>query len=161
MKTDSPLIQNLLAKNSFYTGDFQPPPTIPEFAEILKANPSLQRSCIICCCDPRVIPEHIFGLSMGEAIVMRTPGGSVDSALPCLLAIDSVAPITGLIIMRHTDCGTAYWTDDSVLKVLEDRSGVAPVDMMGMRGDRVTDMTFCAVKETRGMSSFCGKISVG
>lgn len=150
MTTDSPLIQSLLARNISYARDYNPPPTIAEFAEVLKANPGLPRSCIICCCDPRVIPEYIFDLSMGESIVMRTPGGSVDPALPCLLAIDSVAPITDVIIMRHTDCGTAYWTDDSVLKVLKERSGVTPEAMVGMRGEKVADMTFCGSEGHKG-----------
>lgn len=147
MPTDSPLIQSLLAKNRSFVKGFEPPPSIAEYAAILAANPHTPRICIITCCDPRVVPEFIFGLSVGEAIVMRTAGGSIEPALAGLLAIDSLAPLTDVIIMRHTDCGTAKWTDEGVRNALAERSGGAAAGIVGRRGEEVQNMAFC---ESRG-----------
>lgn len=137
----SPNVQKLLAKNKVFTSTFQPVPSIADYGEMLAANPDMPRICIITCCDGRVIPEWIFGLATGEAIVMRTAGGSIEPALAGMLAIDSLAPLTDVIIMRHIDCGTAYWTDEGVRKALRERSDRN--GMVGRRGESADSMGFC------------------
>lgn len=135
-------IENLLAANHlFATANFKPPPTVAEYGPLLAANPHLPRICIVTCCDPRVVPEYIFGLSIGDAIVIRIAGGSIEPALASILAIDSIAPLTDVIIMRHTDCGTAYWTDEGVRKALRERANGEK--MVGRRGEAVSSMAFC------------------
>lgn len=57
---------------------------------------------IVSCADPRVVPESIFGLNVGEAIVIRNAGGNLQQALPELLAIDTVLKLTDVVIIRHT-----------------------------------------------------------
>lgn len=136
----SPVVQNLLNKNRAFTETFRPLPTIAEYAAILAERPDTPRICIIACCDPRVIPESIFGLATGEAIVMRTAGGSVEPALAGMLAIDTLAPLTDVIVMRHTDCGTGKWKDEDVRKALRERAG--EMKGVGRRGESVNDMEF-------------------
>lgn len=148
----SPVVQDLLAKNHDFIQTFTPLPTIAEYANILANNPLTQRICIITCCDPRVVPEFIFGLGMGGAIVIRTPGGSVEPALAGMLAIDSLAPLTTVIVMRHTDCGTAAWTDEAVREALRERSGGGGGHgvVVGRRGESLDDMVFCESKGDSG-----------
>ena len=57
---------------------------------------------IVSCADPRVVPESIFGLGVGEAVVIRNAGGNLQKALPDLLAIDTVMKLTDVIVIRHT-----------------------------------------------------------
>lgn len=135
-----PNVQQLLSNNHSFIQNFKPLPTIAQYAAILAANPDTSRLCIITCCDPRVVPESIFGLNMGEAIVMRTVGGSIEPALAGMLAIDSVGPLTDIVIMRHTDCGTAKWTDEGVKKVLIDRCG--DDEVVGRRGENLVAAGF-------------------
>jgi carbonic anhydrase len=67
---------------------------------------------VLTCADHRVDPAHVLGLELGEAVVLRNPGGRITPAVIGELAVlATVAQIEGLetgfelIIMHHTDCG--------------------------------------------------------
>jgi carbonic anhydrase len=67
---------------------------------------------VLTCGDHRVDPAHVLGLELGEAAVLRNPGGRVTPALIGELAVlATIAQIEGLetgfelVIMHHTDCG--------------------------------------------------------
>jgi carbonic anhydrase len=80
-------------------------------AKQLTISPDL-RALVLTCADHRVDPAHVLGLDLGEAIVLRNPGGRVTPGFIQHLAILAVvAQIEGLesgfelILMHHTDCG--------------------------------------------------------
>jgi carbonic anhydrase len=68
---------------------------------------------ILTCMDHRVDPLAALDLQLGDAMVLRNPGGRVTPALvEDLEALDRVAQVRGsalgeleLILMEHTDCG--------------------------------------------------------
>jgi carbonic anhydrase len=67
---------------------------------------------VLTCADHRVDPAQVLGLKLGEAVVLRNPGGRVTPAFISELAVlATVAQLEGLetgfelIIMHHTDCG--------------------------------------------------------
>jgi carbonic anhydrase len=67
---------------------------------------------VLTCADHRVDPAQVLGLQLGEAVVLRNPGGRVTPAFISELAVlATVAQLEGLatgfelIIMHHTDCG--------------------------------------------------------
>jgi carbonic anhydrase len=77
----------------------------------LRINPDL-KALVLTCADHRVDPAHVLGLDLGEAVVLRNPGGRVTPAFMQNLAVLAViASIEGLergfelIVMHHTDCG--------------------------------------------------------
>lgn len=165
--TTSPVLESLLIRNLSFSKSFHRQPTLNEQLEAFNATNAASNSssprpsttkphtCIITCCDPRVVPEYIFGLSLGEAVVLRTVGGSLAPALGGLLAIDNLPghALTDVIVMRHTDCGTARWTDDGVRAVLRERccssssngargEGEDAMGMVGRRGESVMEMGF-------------------
>jgi carbonic anhydrase len=82
--------------------------TVPEL-------PSLPRRglVIVTCMDHRVDPLAALDLELGDAMVIRNPGGRVTPALvEDLGALDLVARDRGssladleLVLMEHTDCG--------------------------------------------------------
>ena len=76
-------------------------------------DPNRSLTLIISCADPRVVPESIFGLSVGEAVVMRNAGGDVQKALPDILAVDQLLRLSDVVIVRHTGkyfiLGQATW----------------------------------------------------
>lgn len=141
MATISPTVQTLLEKNAHFASAFTPLPNMKQYAARIAADPSTPRICILSCADPRVVPEQIFGLGIGEALVIRTAGGNVQPALSSMLAIDSLFGFTDVIVMRHTDCGTTSWTDEKIRDLLEERSGGR--GMEGRRGEKLQDMGFC------------------
>jgi carbonic anhydrase len=68
---------------------------------------------ILCCVDARVSPEHVAGVELGDALILRTAGARVtDSAalevrmLWTLMSMASGAtPDMELVIMQHSQCG--------------------------------------------------------
>lgn len=77
---------------------------------------------ILTCLDPRVDPANVFGLSLGDAIVLRNAGGRLTDA-----ALEDVAWITflhaavaadkelfELVIIHHTDCGARFFADENM-----------------------------------------------
>ena len=71
---------------------------------------------ILTCLDARVDPAHLFGLGLGDALVIRNAGGRITPAVLRDLAILSVigeklpgpsALELELEVVHHTDCGTA------------------------------------------------------
>ena len=75
---------------------------------------------VLTCADHRVDPAHVLGLELGEAVVLRNPGGRVTPAFISELAVlATVAQMEGLetgfelILMHHTDCGLLGSTDPS------------------------------------------------
>lgn len=76
---------------------------------------------ILTCIDPRVDPSAVLGLELGDAIVARTVGGRVNEAFLNDLAWISYlheiktpdADWFELLIIHHTDCGSALMADDT------------------------------------------------
>ncbi|KAI1750606.1 carbonic anhydrase [Xylaria castorea] len=70
---------------------------------------------IFCCIDPRVKPEKFLGLTGGDDVLLvRTVSGSPERNIRDIAQIDKLLGLTELIIIKHTDCGTTYITDDEV-----------------------------------------------
>jgi carbonic anhydrase len=77
---------------------------------------------ILTCIDPRVDPAQVFGLELGDAIVARTVGGRVTSAMIQDLAWISYlhekktpdADWFEFAVMHHTDCGSGFFADDEL-----------------------------------------------
>lgn len=77
-----------------------------------------RRMLIVGCADPRVDPQEVLGLELGDAAVVRNIGGRVTA--PTLATIAGLgrlgarapqaanrpdAPGLDLVILHHTDCG--------------------------------------------------------
>ena len=85
-----------------------------------------RRVLIIGCADPRVDPEKVLGLQMGDAAVIRNIGGRVTG--PTLATVaglgrvgakaalaagrSGTGPGMDLVVLHHTDCGILHLADD-------------------------------------------------
>ena len=107
------------------------------FAEQFKAGnlPIRPRmsTIILTCVDSRVDPAHIFGLGLGDAVVMRNAGGRItpevmrDLAILGVLAANMPGPSTmqpELIVMHHTDCGMCRLANAAIQRQVAERLGV-------------------------------------
>jgi len=96
---------------------------------------------ILTCLDSRVDPAHIFGLGIGDAVVIRNAGGRITPAVMRDLAILSVlatnmpgpsAIQSELVVMHHTDCGMSRLANPAIQQQVAER--------LGLRLDEVTAM---------------------
>ncbi len=89
---------------------------------------------ILTCGDSRVDPAHIFGLSLGDSLVMRNAGGRITPAVMEALGILGILadnmPGPGdmqleLIVMHHTDCGLTRFTNPAFQQQAMERLGLS------------------------------------
>ena len=91
----------------------------------------------VSCLDSRCNPATIFGLTPADAIMIRNPGGRVWSALPDIVALDSRFPISQIVIVMHSDCGTSHLTEGLVHETIGRASRPNDSDSLRMTDDVV------------------------
>jgi carbonic anhydrase len=96
-----------------------------------------QQLYIVTCIDPRVDPAATLGLDLGDAIVARNVGGRVTPAV--LRDIGWIrhlhetktpdADWFELVVIHHTDCGSALLADPALRHSFADRYGYDEDDL--------------------------------
>ena len=88
---------------------------------------------IVACIDARVDPTKVFGLELGDAVVMRNNGGRVTpsiideiTALSLLVArvTGQDAPEFHIALMQHTKCGAQQFAAPDFQAHIKERTGV-------------------------------------
>lgn len=86
---------------------------------------------ILCCMDCRLDPLAIFDLKVGDAKVLRTPGGRLTPDARIGMVVGShVLGIDRIVVLAHTRCAMASGDDASVASAVAAADGT---DLSGMR----------------------------
>ncbi|RYC64475.1 hypothetical protein CHU98_g1767 [Xylaria longipes] len=105
----SSLAQELLKRNEAYIEKGHKP--IPLFTDLGFTPKKMIFSCI----DQRVNPVELIGLTdTDEAVIVRTASGTPARNLNDIAAIDNLTTLTELIVIKHTDCGATYMTEEQI-----------------------------------------------
>lgn len=89
--------------------------------------PPGRRVAIITCMDARVNPYGIFGLSEGDAHVIRNAGGAVtDDAIRSLAISQRLLGTEEIILVHHADCGMRTFKDEAFARQIQDDTGIRP-----------------------------------
>ncbi|HHV21905.1 MAG TPA: carbonic anhydrase [Propionibacterium sp.] len=112
---------DLLEANKVYATDFAD----GYFDGIARAG-----VCIVTCMDSRIEPLEMLGLKLGDAKILRTPGGRIttDSMVGLILSV-YLLNVNRIMIVPHTRCAMASGDDASVADQIMARHGV---DIHGM-----------------------------
>lgn len=80
--------------------------------------------CVVTCMDSRLQPVEMVGLVLGEAKILRTPGGHVteDALRGCVLSVH-LLQVTRILIIQHTRCAMAGGDDDWMRQRVADATG--------------------------------------
>lgn len=106
---------------------------------------------LLTCVDPRVDPTHLLRLRLGDAYVLRNPGGrATDTAMLEVRMIHQVlelasrggAPSLSLAIIHHTDCGMEKFTRPLVADAIKTAFGSAVLNAYG-----ITDSHFALKRD--------------
>ncbi len=85
---------------------------------------------VVTCLDARVDPAHVFGLELGDAVVMRNIGGRVtDEVIEQVAILRGLAVVAGgggfeVAIVHHTDCGASRFANPQVRQRLGQAAGI-------------------------------------
>jgi carbonic anhydrase len=91
---------------------------------------------IVSCMDARIDPWELFGLSRGDAHVLRNAGGVVtDDILRSLSVSQHMLGTRMVLIVQHTRCGMTTITDEEFAARLEADAGVRPPWQVGCFAD--------------------------
>lgn len=95
---------------------------------------------VVTCMDSRLQPLEMIGLYIGEAKILRTPGGHVttDALNGCVLAVHLLR-VNRILVVAHTRCAMAAGDDDSLHRQIAAATGAdstglefgADVDQVG------------------------------
>jgi len=110
-------IQDLVERNSFRAGTGPGP---------MASVPSLHIA-VVACMDARLDPVQLLGLRPGEAHVIRNAGGAVtDDVVRSLAVSQRKLGTTEVMLLHHTKCGMATFTDSDFWAELQDATGLRP-----------------------------------
>lgn len=114
-----PSVANLVSRNSEYRAHHEP---IATFQARLESGSKLPGVAVVTCADPRCIPENFLKLETWDAIVIRTAGSNVKTALPSIIAIDQLVGLQEIMVINHTDCGALAFRDNAIRTTLKERA---------------------------------------
>ncbi|WP_026424980.1 beta-class carbonic anhydrase [Actinokineospora inagensis] len=82
---------------------------------------------VVTCMDARIKVFDVFGLKHGEVHILRNAGGIVtDDVIRSLSISQRKLQTREVIVMQHTSCGMATFTDDDFRADLEQDTGLRP-----------------------------------
>jgi len=80
---------------------------------------------VVTCMDSRLQPLEMLGLFLGEAKILRTPGGHVtpDALLGCALAVQ-LLKVDRILVISHSRCAMASGDDQMLRERIRSERGV-------------------------------------
>lgn len=119
---DDPAFDDLLAGNAEYAAQFH-----------LKGFDGLAHAglAMITCMDSRLEPLEMVGLHVGDAKIIRTPGGRLteDALVGCVLGVHLLR-VTRIMLVPHTRCAMATGEDHQIAEQVRETTGA---DLSSMR----------------------------
>ncbi len=108
----------------------------------LKILPRMS-TILLTCVDARVDPAHLFGLGLGDALVIRNAGGRItpevmrDLGILGVLAAAASPPGTSpmqleLVVIHHTDCGMSRLANPAIQGQVAERLGLSVDEVSAM-----------------------------
>ncbi|MET0189208.1 MAG: carbonic anhydrase [Pseudonocardia sediminis] len=92
----------------------------------LAAAPSLH-TAVVTCMDCRIDEQALFGLEPGDVHVLRNAGGVVtDDVVRSLVISQRKLGTREVLLVQHTGCGMATFTDDEFTEELAQETGLVP-----------------------------------
>ncbi|MGH3815258.1 MAG: beta-class carbonic anhydrase [Pseudonocardiaceae bacterium] len=107
---------------------------------VLASPPSL-RIAVVACMDARIDPIQLLGLRPGEAHVIRNAGGVVtDDVVRSLAVSQRKLGTSEVMLLHHTKCGMATFTDEDFWSELQEATGLRPTWTAGTFRDVESDV---------------------
>jgi carbonic anhydrase len=84
---------------------------------------------VVTCMDSRLQPLEMIGLFLGEAKILRTPGGHVtpDALAGCALAVN-LLQVDRILVIAHTRCAMASMAEAELRSRITEASGIDASD---------------------------------
>ena len=81
--------------------------------------------------DARIDPAAAYGVTLGDAHVIRNAGGSARDALRSIIISEQLLGTTELLVIKHTECGMLTFRNDDARSVVEMNLGSEAIKEIG------------------------------
>ncbi|KAL0632836.1 hypothetical protein Q9L58_008264 [Maublancomyces gigas] len=86
--------------------------------------PPAKHYAIVTCMDARIDAFKAFGLSPGDAHVIRNAGGSARDAIRSLVISQQMLGTNAIYLVKHTKCGMATFENKDIHRAIAENLGV-------------------------------------
>jgi carbonic anhydrase len=134
----TPVLENLVSSNkvyasSFTQGDLALPPA-KKYA-VGSSAPRHQLTALplshhapadivpVTCMDARIDPAAAYGISLGDAHVIRNAGGNAKDALRSLVISEQLLGTTEIVLVKHTGCGMLTFKNEDATTLVRQNLG--------------------------------------
>jgi len=114
MATETPTQQNLVAKNKEYAASF---------TQGHLPLPPGKKYAVVTCMDARIDPASAFGISLGDAHVIRNAGASATDALRSLVISQQLLGTHEILLIKHTGCGMLTFDNATAARLVAENLG--------------------------------------
>lgn len=106
---------------------------------------------VLTCMDSRIEPLRMLGLNLGDAKILRTPGGRAtpDATVGCILGVH-LLNVNRIMVVPHTRCAMASGSDQQIAESILERDGT---DIRGMVLGATTDQLSALTHDVRTLRS--------
>ena len=73
--------------------------------------------------DARIDPASAYGISLGDAHVIRNAGGNARDALRSLVISEQLLGTTEILLIKHSGCGMLSFTNEDAHAIVEKNLG--------------------------------------
>ncbi len=73
--------------------------------------------------DARIDPASAYGISLGDAHVIRNAGGNARDALRSLVISEQLLGTSEILVIKHTGCGMLTFKNEDAHAVVEENLG--------------------------------------
>lgn len=112
----TPVEENLVSSNAAYVSSFNKGhlPHAPAKAYT-----------VLTCMDARIVPAEAFGISLGDAHVIRNAGASAREGLRSIIISQQMLKTKEVLVIKHTECGMTTFKEKDAHDLVEKNCGAA------------------------------------
>lgn len=117
---------------------------------------------VVTCMDSRLQPLEMLGLYLGEAKILRTPGGRVtpDALIGCVLGAH-LLHVQRILVIAHTRCAMASGSDEQIRARILDATGTDLGDLTIGATTHQQEALVDDVALLRAHPALSGRVTVG
>ncbi|KAI0404310.1 carbonate dehydratase [Xylaria palmicola] len=112
----SEIQKNLVEKNAEYASTFD---------QGHLALPPAKKYLVLTCMDARIDPAAAFGISLGDAHVIRNAGASAKDAQRSIVISQQLLGTREIILVKHSGCGMLTFSNDDAYAIVKNNLGPA------------------------------------
>jgi len=98
------------------------------------ALPPAKKYLVLTCMDARIDPARAFGISLGDAHVIRNAGASAHDALRSIIISEQLLGTEEIVLVKHTGCGMLTFKNEDAHSIVEKNLGSEATAELKSRG---------------------------